>query len=213
MSINQHPATARLPRIAAPETHTNSGQSSARQNHLRQLILDVRKISAAIGGLGLLVLCCGITLAALCTVWAIEVGVPYPMALAAGYCTAACSACLCAALLLVLNSDQTTARTTEKSQPNYAAWTVVKAFRISDASRLWCNIEPGCAATQESLAWSQAMLAAIKSGELPIRRRAGEGEETIDRERANPSWATEIERTALKSWASSHGHVPRFLHG
>ena len=88
----------------------------------------------------------------------------------------------------------------------------MKTFRISDASRLWCEIEPGCAASQDSLAWSQAMLAAIKTGELPICKRAGESKEVHDRERINPNWATEIERAALKSWADSHGHLPRFLH-
>lgn len=213
MSINQHPATTRLPRIAVPETHASLSQSSARQNRFQQLIRDVRNICAAIGVLGLLVLCGGGALAALCTAWAIQVGVPYPMAIAAGYCTVACSACLCAALLLISNSAKTVDKVAERSQPNFAAWTLVRTFRVSDASRLWCNIEPGCTATQESLAWSQTILAAIKSGELPIRARAGAGEETIDRERTNPSWATEIERVALKSWASSHGHVSRFFHG
>jgi hypothetical protein len=112
----------------------------------------------------------------------------------------------------ILNSRETAAQIPEKAQPNYAAWNVVRTFRVSDASRLWCDIEPGCAASQESLAWSQAMLAAIKNGELPICKSEGASKETIDRERANPNWATEIERAALSSWADSHGHLPRFLH-
>ena len=212
MSINQQPATARLPQILASKSHPNAGQSAARQNYVQQLILDVRTIGSALGGLGLLVLAGGIALAAFCTAWAVQAEVPYPIALAVGYCTVACSACLCAALVPILNSAQTATKIAERTQPNYAAWNFVRTFRVSDASRLWCDIEPGCAASQESLAWSQAMMAAIKSGELPICN-SGAGKEVIDRERANPNWATEIERAALKSWADSHGHLPRFLHG
>ena len=213
MSINQQPATARLPQILAPKSHPNAGHNSARQNHVQQLILDVRTIRAAMGTLGLLILSCGIALAAVCTTWAVQAEMPYPIALAVGYCTLACSACLCAVLMPILNSREAAAKVPEKVQPNYAAWDVVRTFRVSDASRLWCDIEPGCAASQESLAWSQAILAAIKTGELPICKRKGESRETIDRERANPNWATEIERAALRSWADSHGHLPRFLQG
>ena len=57
------------------------------------------------------------------------------------------------------------------------------------------------------------MLAAIKSGQLPVCKPTGQNQEAFDRERANPNWATEIERAALKTWADSHGHLPRFLHG
>ena len=210
MPINQQPATTRLPQILPSITHP--GQSAGRQHYVRQLFLDVRTVGAAIGVLGLVVLSGGIALAAFCTAWAVQTGVPYPIALAVGYCTLACSACAVVALVPILGSAPT-ATNAEGTQPNYAAWNLVTTFRVSDASRLWCDIEPGCAASQESLAWSQAMLAAIKSGELPICKRAGASKETIDRERENPNWATEIERAALKSWADSHGHLPRFLHG
>ena len=212
MPINQ-PATARLPQIPASKPHPQTSQSSVRDNYAQQLIVDVRAIGAAIGVLGLFLLSGGIALAVLCTAWAVQAEVPYPIALAVGYCTAACSACAVAALVPILNSAQTSTTIAEKTQPNYAAWNLVRTFRVSDASRLWCDIEPGCAASQESLAWSQAILAAIKRGELPIRERAGASNATIDRELANPNWATEIERAALKSWADSHGHLPRFLHG
>jgi hypothetical protein len=213
MPINQQPATTRLPQILTSKSHPNTVQSAARQNYVQQLILDVRTIRAAIGTVGVLVLFGGIALAAFCDAWAIQAELPYPIALAVGYCTVACSACLCMALVPILNLRETAIKITERAQPNYAAWNLVRTFRVSDASRLWCDIEPGCAASQESLAWSQAMLAAIKSGELPICKRAGESKETLDRERAHPNWATEVERTALKSWADSHGHLPRFLHG
>jgi hypothetical protein len=181
--------------------------------HTYELVREVRTVGAALGAMGSLVLCGGIALAVFCAAWAVAADAPYPVALAVGYCTMACSACLCAVLLPILNSRATGTKVPEKVLPNYAAWKVVTTFRVSDASRLWCDIEPGCAASQESLAWSQAMLAAIKSGELHICKHAKENKEALDRERANPNWATEIERDALKTWADSHGHRPRFLQG
>jgi hypothetical protein len=213
MSINQQPATARLPQILAPKSQPNTNTSAAPHNSAPQLILDVRSVGAALGSLGLLILCGGIALAIFCTAWAVQADVPYPVALAVGYCTVACTVCLCAVLIPILSSREAAPKIADKPQPNYAAWNHVKTFRVSDASRLWCDIEPGCAASQESLAWSQAMLAAIKSGQLPICKNAAQTKEAIDRERANPNWATEVERAALKTWADSHGHLPRFLHG
>jgi hypothetical protein len=213
MSINQQPATARLPQILAPKSQPNASQSAAPHNSAQQLAADVRTLGAALGSLGLLILCGGIALAVFCAAWAIQADVPYPIALAVGYCTVACTACLCAVLVPILSSREAAPKVIDKPQPNYAAWNHVKTFRVSDASRLWCDIEPGCAASQESLAWSQAMLAAIKSGQLPVCKQTAQSKEAMDRERANPNWATEIERAALKTWADTHGHLPRFLHG
>jgi hypothetical protein len=213
MSIIEQPATSRLPKILASKSNPNTNPAATSRQSARQLAIDVRTVGSALGPLGLLILCGGIALAVFCTAWAIQADVPYPIALAVGYCTAACTACLCAVLVPILGSREAVPKISEKPQPNYAAWNHVKTFRVSDASRLWCDIEPGCAASQESLAWSQALLGAIKSGQLPICKQAGQSKEAIDRERANPNWATEIERAALKSWADSHGHLPRFLHG
>ena len=53
-------------------------------------------------------------------------------------------------------------------KPNYAAWKMVEKFNVSNASRLWCDIEPGHPYSQESSAWAAAMLDAIKSGALPV---------------------------------------------
>jgi hypothetical protein len=175
------------------------------------MIRDVRHIHAAIGFTGAAILCVGGALAILCTISAVQAGAPYPISFAAGYCTLACSAGFCAALVAILNSTGTTTPVTEKPQPNYAAWKLAGRLRVSDASRLWCNIEPGCAASQDSLAWAQAMLNAIKAGELPVAQAPGESQDAIDRERSNPSWATEIDRHTLRAWAHSHGHSPRFL--
>jgi hypothetical protein len=204
MPLDQSASTARLSHISSLEPQTNSRRTVASQSHLRRLVVDARSIKAAIGPSGLLVLSGGVALAAICTAWSVQAGVTYPIAIAAGYCMAACSACLCAALAIVLNFSGPANPVKGKSEPTYAAWQVVKTLRVSEASRLWCDIEPGCAATQESLAWAQAMFNAIKSGELAVSDGVGT---------SNPHWATEVERSALKQWAASYGHSPRFLQG
>ena len=94
-----------------------------------------------------------------------------------------------------------------------AAWKLVTTFTISDASRLLCNVEPGAAATQETLAWGRALLDAIKQGDLPLAAKAGAQPGTADRERENPHYMSEITREALRTWADRKGSVPEFLRG
>ena len=153
---------------------------------------------------------CGVALAVYCTIWAIQEGVPHPLAIMVGYCTVASSACVGTALLAIqgLSAKKTSIGT--KRGPNYAAWKAVSKLSVSDASRLWCDIEPGCPASQESIAWGIAMLDAIKRGELPISAKEGAGQ-AAGQEQSNPNWHTKIAREALKSWAQGLGHSPRFL--
>ena len=94
-----------------------------------------------------------------------------------------------------------------------AAWKLVRMFTISDASRLLCNIEPGAAVTQESIAWGRALLDAIKQGELPLAPRPGTAQTAVDRERDNPHYMTEVTREALGAWANQRGALPEFLRG
>ena len=136
----------------------------------------------------------------------------YPIAIMAGYCTIAVSACPLAALWIVKALGQSATPNVVTSSPNYAAWKLVKKFSVSDASRLWCDIEPGAAATHESSAWARALLDAISRGELPMIESAGVRREVAERERNNPNWHTEVTQDALRSWAKSHGYNPRFLH-
>jgi hypothetical protein len=87
----------------------------------------------------------------------------------------------------------------------------VNTLTVSDASRLWCDIEPGATATQETIAWGRALLDAIKRGELPILTKAGASEEAIKRESENPNYMTQVSRDALQAWARGHGYAPNFL--
>ena len=199
------------PETAASEKQLRSNQALAQDARLQYLFIGLGKIQSAIGLSGLVILSTGIVVALFCTVWAIEARVPYPVAIMAGYCTLVGSACLFAAFLVVQNLSDKKIQTNTKRQPNYAAWNLVSTLRVADASRLWCDIEPGCPATQESMAWAQALLDAIKRGELPVCERADINRRGIDQERANPGWHTQIAREALKVWAQARGHSPPFL--
>src|SRR6185437_6597046 len=91
------------------------------------------------------------------------------------------------------------------------AWKLVETLTVSDASRLWCSIEPGAAATQETIAWGRALLDAITREELPIVLKPGAPKDAVDWERKNPHYQTQVTRASLKSWANEHGHFPAFL--
>jgi hypothetical protein len=92
-----------------------------------------------------------------------------------------------------------------------AAWKLVSTFTVSDASRLLSNVEPGAAATQESIAWGRALIDAIKGGDLAIAPKAGLAPGAVERERDNPHYMTEVTREALAAWADQKGSVPAFL--
>jgi hypothetical protein len=208
MSINQSPASAAVSQIAPPEAPKASNRSVAEHAAMRRAQTGVAETQTAIGVPGLAVLSSGVILAVCCTALAIQQDVPYPLAVMVGYCTVVASACLCVAY------DNMRRRVPVKAiavaagrDPNYAAWKLVSKFRISDASRLWCDIEPGAPASQESIAWGTAMLDAVRRGELAVITKAG----TTAQEQKNPGWTTEIERDALRSWAQAHGQSPRFL--
>ena len=99
--------------------------------------------------------------------------------------------------------------TPDRSEPS-VAWKLLSTYSISDASRLWCNIEPGATATQESMAWGCALLDAVKEGQLPIVAR-DDTPKTIEWERRNPHYMTRVTRQSLKGWADAKGHAPAFL--
>jgi hypothetical protein len=208
MPNNQPPASALIPQAAALETPTTSGQGVAQDAYIQRLKVAAARIQSTIGLSGVAALSTGAILALGCTMWAIQEGVPQPLAIMVGYCALVGSACLCTALLVIQNLAAKVNPIGAKRQPNYAAWKLVSKLSVSDASRLWCDIEPGCPASQESIAWALAMLDAIKRGELPVSARTGAGQAAGN---SNPTWHTEIARDALKSWAQAHGHSPRFL--
>jgi hypothetical protein len=94
-------------------------------------------------------------------------------------------------------------------QGTAAAWKLVGTFTISDASRLLCGMEPGAAATRESIAWGRALTDAVKCGDLAVASKAGT--QSAARERENAHYMTEVTREALRAWLDRRGSVPAFL--
>jgi hypothetical protein len=212
MSINQPPASA----LDSPTEGLKAQEASSPgiAPSIERLKLAGAKIHTTIGWSGVAALSTGAILALACTIWAMLEGVAPPLAIMVGYCALVGSACLCTALLVIQNLAAKVSPVVAKRQPNYAAWKLVSKLSITDASRLWCDIEPGCPGSQESIAWGMAMIDAVKRGELAISPRDGTrvaGQSASSQEQSNPTWHTQIARDALKSWAKAHGHSPQFL--
>ena len=143
--------------------------------------------------------------------WAVDSGVSAPLALMVCYCAATSTVALFAATRTVRPTHVEQPATAPQAPGTSEAWKLVNTLTVSDASRLWCDIEPGATATQETMAWGRALLDAIKRGELPILTKTGASEVTIERERENPHYMTQVSRDALRAWASGHGYAPNFL--
>lgn len=164
------------------------------------------------GGIRKAALAAAIVVAVGTGAWAIWSGDNLPVTAMLLYCMVVSTLALYAAtaapivqpLPSPIASDPTPAGTSE-------AWKLVETLTVSDASRLWCSIEPGAAATQETIAWGRALLDAIMRGELPIALKPGAPKDAIDWERKNPHYQTQLTRASLKGWANEHGHFPVFL--
>jgi hypothetical protein len=144
--------------------------------------------------------------------WAIWSGDSVPLTAMLLYCMVASTLALYAATATpAAPTTPSSAALESVAAGTSEAWKLVETLTVSDASRLWCSIEPGAAATQESIAWGRALLDAIARGELPIVLKPGAPKDAIDWERKNPHYQSQVTRASLKSWANEHGHFPAFL--
>jgi hypothetical protein len=143
---------------------------------------------------------------------AIATGANIAFSVLVGYCAIASTVAM---MLAATRTPQPPRPETDAPAPavrdTAPAWKLVTTFTVSDASRLLCNVEPGAAATQESIAWGRALIDAIKQGELPMATKAGAAQTFVERERENPHYMTEITREALRAWADQRGTIPAFL--
>lgn len=190
----------------------SQGDSDA-QDHLQVSTAILSRLLSSMGLPEVVVLCGGLLLTISCTALSIAQGASVPMALMAGYCSLAATIALIIAFNVLKNPPARLATIVPavSQQPNYSAWKLVSQMNVANASRLWCDIEPGHPYSRDSMAWATAMLDAIKTGALPIAARTNASKELIERERANPTWHTEVTREALQLWAKAHGHNPEFL--
>lgn len=154
----------------------------------------------------------GIVVALGAAAWAIWSGDSVPMTVMLLYGMVASTLALYAATATPAAQAAPVSVTAETTSPGTSeAWKLVETLTVSDASRLWCSIEPGAAATQETIAWGRALLDAITREELPIVLKPGAPKDAVDWERKNPHYQTQVTRASLKSWANEHGHFPAFL--
>ena len=190
----------------------SQGDSDA-QDHLQVSTAILSRLLSSMGLPEVVVLCGGLLLTISCTALSIAQGASVPMALMAGYCSLAATIALIIAFNVLKNPPARLATIVPavSQQPNYSAWKLVSQMNVANASRLWCDIEPGHPYSRDSMAWATAMLDAIKTGALPIAAKPNMSKELIERERANPTWHTEVTREALQLWAKAHGHNPEFL--
>jgi hypothetical protein len=211
-----------LNEIFGPTSRSNSYERTTglAGSSLQLVLAKAQWLGGALGPVGLASIVAGFALACFGAIFAVQQGVSFALALMAAYCVVTtCIACTVTLTMLAQRTPKTTVVRPVESRPsggvNIAAWRLVSELRVSDACRLWCDIEPGSAYSQEAIAWATAMLDAIKKGDLPILQRtdvAKEGARELDeRERSNPTWRTRVSRDALKSWAASHGYCPAFL--
>jgi hypothetical protein len=186
------------------DTLTSRNEAGSLSDKLTQSALRGR-------GFDLALLIATLVLAAGGALWAIDAGVSTPLALMVGYCTATSTIALYAASRLPRPVPVEETERAPAAPGTSEAWKLVKTLTVSDASRLWCDIEPGATTTQETMAWGRALMDAIKRGELPIVLKPGMSDEAVKRERDNPHYMTQVTRDALQAWASAHGYAPNFL--
>ncbi len=193
---------------------TEDPEPSIAQEPLKFSFTPYERLRAHIGRPGIAFACGGLLLTVGCGVWAVAEGIAVPMVIMAGYGALIATAALVAIMQVGKAADPAangSVATATPQIPNYAPWKIVSKLNIANASRLWCGIEPGHPYSQESMAWSTAMLDAVRTGALPIAERPNVAKEVLEREKANPTWHTEVTREALKAWATSNGHSPEFL--
>jgi hypothetical protein len=146
------------------------------------------------------------------TVLAMIQGVPTPIAMMVGYCTLVGAVYLAMAPLAYRVLAQTPANKIEKKKiiPNYVAWRHLESYPITDAAKLWCEVDPNALSTPDTAAWTQAFIAAAKKGDLTIEYYSSEYSRQ-EREKHNPSSDSKITRVSLQAFAKATGHAPIFL--
>ncbi|HZD91395.1 MAG TPA: hypothetical protein VE224_14940 [Pseudolabrys sp.] len=171
-----------------------------------------RLIQERIGPLGLGASAFATALAAAGAIWAIRLGVAYPIAIMAAYCTAVATIGLALVISLLPRAEEARPEQPAPDTPAVsAAWKHVNTFSVSDAARLWCDVEPGATVTQDVIAWARLLLDAIADGELACVRGEAPSGRPMSYASDKPHWSTEVTREALQNWARTRGFKPGFL--
>lgn len=209
MTIAQtEPAALEDPHLTAAETIP---QDDAGPSALVTALDGLRLVPARIGPLGLGTVVLGTIVAVSGAIWAVWLGVSYPIAIMVGYCTLVATACLALALAMLPRQETKPEQPVSETPSVSEAWKHVNTFSVSDAARLWCDVEPGATLTQDIIAWGRLLLDAIASGELACIRSEAPSNRPTSYPSDKPHWSTEVTREALQAWARARGFEPGFL--
>jgi hypothetical protein len=102
----------------------------------------------------------------------------------------------------------------DEPKPNYDAWRHVHELKIRKAACLWCDSEPRMTLTPKATAWCDALVAAVKKGELDfVPDYPDRGDRDKQRtNQQNDAWSeTIVSRDHLRAFAKAHGYDPIFL--
>lgn len=209
MTIAQtEPAAFDDPKLTAAESIPQSGTGPSA---LLRTLEGLRLTLARVGRLGLGTVVLGTVVSVAGAIWAIRLGVTTPIAIMVGYCTLVATVCLTLALSMLPRHEAKQERLVSTTSSVSEAWKHVNIFSVSDAARLWCDVEPGAAVTQDIIAWGRLLLDAIASGELACIRNETQSARLTSYPSDKPHWSTEVRRDALQTWARTRGFEPGFL--
>lgn len=206
--VQSESAILETPQLTAVESPP---QSDTRQSALTRALEELRLVQARTGPVGLSAVVLGTIVSVSGAIWAIRLGVAYPIAIMVGYCTLVASVCLSLALATSPKHETRHARPVSTTPSVSEAWKHVNTFSVSDAARLWCETEPGAMMTQDVIAWGRLLLDAISSGELACVRNEAQSSRPASYSSDKPHWSTQVTRDALQAWARARGFTPGFL--
>lgn len=193
------------------EAVESTPQSDTDPPALLKALAGLRFVQARVGPLGVTAIALGAIVSVSGAVWAIRLGITYPIAIMVGYCTLVATACLTLVLSLLPRHETQQAQPVSAAPSVSEAWKHVSTFSVSDAARLWCEVEPGATVTQDVIAWGRLLLDAIAGGELACVPNDAQSNRRTSYPSDKPHWSTQITRDALQAWARARGFSPGFL--
>lgn len=201
---------------AAFDTADHTAHESAPERHTEKVARPesrgaLEAVRDHVGPLGLGAITVGTALSVAGVVWAVHLGVVYPIAIMVGYCTAVSTVFLTLGVSLLPKAEPMRVEPPPALAAVSEAWKHVGTFSVSDAARLWCEVEPGATVTQDVIAWARLLLDAIANGELASVRNEAQSGRPRSFAPDKPHWSTEVTREALQTWARSRGFEPSFL--
>lgn len=176
---------------------------------IREAVSWAKTISDLLGWLGWLPAILGILAAIGGGIWAVIIGVPYPIAIMAGYCTLVGAVYLVMAPMAfraLINVPRATPL--RRHGPNYRAWGHLEKLTLRQAAFLWSELDPnGDQASADVMVWLDVLFDAVRRGDLKL----DETNKKMPLWRNFPINETFTTRLYLREFAKMRGENPKFL--